>query len=40
MSVVFFYVTLVAKINCKIKIKSGGQKCPSKYSDGNLRAIT
>jgi len=28
MNVVFFCVTLVAKINRKIKIKSGGRKCP------------
>ena len=27
MNVVFFYVTLVAKIN-RQKIKSGGRKCP------------
>ena len=40
MNVVFFCVTLVAKTNRNIKIKSGGQKCPSTYSAGNLRAIT
>jgi uncharacterized membrane protein YoaK (UPF0700 family) len=40
MNVVFFFVTLVAKMNRKSKIKSGGQKCPPTYSTGNLRAIT
>jgi hypothetical protein len=40
MSVVFCCVTLVAKINRKIKIKSGARNVRPTYSDGNLRAIT